>query len=139
MGTRLNIYAKIVDGKLVADEGSLYSLGKLYGYKTRMCRKSLEYLYTHCGDFREDVDSFDIDLHDDPMEKMCSYFDCHGCTPVFRINAIFLMEFLKLYIQDQKAAFGDYNDNAQLLIDTIGAMIDDGEEAFDLAIPFDWG
>lgn len=135
MGTRLTIHAELVNGKLkgLDDDSCGFSLGKLYGYESPACRKSLEYLYTHCCDFREDVDSFDDGFHDEFMEKANSYFACHGCTPVFRMNALYLKEFLKLYAEDQAFRYGKYNDN----IDGLIAAIDDGD--VDLVLPFSWG
>ena len=135
MGMRLTIHAKFLDGKLKGlDDGSYgFCLGKLYGYKTDICHKSLEYLYTHCRDFREDLDSFDNGFHDDFMEKAELYFECHESTPVFRMNALYLKEFLKLYAEDQTLAYGGHNDNADKLIDAI----DDGDA--DLVLPFSWG
>lgn len=111
MGTRLTVHIAFDGGmprRCSASYG--YNLGKLYGY-TDKCRASLDYLYGHCRDFREEVDSFGTDT--------MTYFECHGDTPMFHMNALYFAEWMKLYAADQDAAFGDHNDNADRLHDLL--------------------
>lgn len=111
MGTRLTVHVTFAGGMPRRVSSSYgYNLGKLYGY-SQLADKSLDYLYTHCSDFRRAVDKFGTDASD--------YFLCHGDTPVFHMNALYFAEWMKLYAADQDVAFGNHNDNADRLHDLL--------------------